>query len=294
MPLSSMTGFARHDGTFGSVRWYWEVRSVNSRGLDVRLRLAPGFDSLEPKVREAVSTAFNRGSLSISLSVQREATGPTLKVNEAALQQVLAAVEHVRAVTGAPPPSADGLLAIRGVLETDEGKNEEADLVLHAAMLESLATALAATTTARRAEGARLAAIVGEQVTEIERLATLVRESPSRRPDHIQSRLRDLVHRLVGANGGLDPERLHQEAVLAATRADVEEELKRLGAHIESARALLSESGPVGRRLDFLAQELNREANTLTSKAIDVEISRAGLALKAVIDQMREQVQNIE
>jgi uncharacterized protein (TIGR00255 family) len=295
MVLNSMTGFARADGANESVRWFWEVRSVNGRGLDVRVRLPQGYESLEPKVREAAAKRFARGSLTLNLNAQRETPTVEVRVNEAALAQVLKAVEEVRRQTGAPAPSAEGLLALRGVLDIVDS-SETAGLApeMTAAILSSLDDALAALAMDRAREGQRLNRVLTAQVDEIERLTQLVQSSPSRSPEAIRARLADQIARLLDSSSALDPARLHQEAVIIATRADVEEELQRLKAHVASARALFSEGGPAGRKLDFLAQEFSREANTLTSKATDVEISRAGLALKTVIDQMREQVQNIE
>lgn len=293
MTLNSMTGFARADGSVAGVRWYWEVKSVNGRGLDVRVRLPQGHDQLEPKVREAASKRFVRGSLTINLNAQRDTAAVEVRVNEAALAQVLRAVDEVRRLTGAPPPSADGLLALRGVLEVSEA-DSSLDEQVAGAMLVSLGEALDALQGSRADEGRRLTAVLSALIDEIERLTRTVQGSPSRTANAIQARLSDQVARLTAASPALDPVRLHQEAILLATRADVEEEIQRLTAHVASARALLSERVPAGRKLDFLAQEFNREANTLTSKAIDMDVSRAGLALKTVIDQLREQVQNIE
>lgn len=293
MTLNSMTGFARAEGAVAGVRWFWEVKSVNGRGLDVRIRLPQGHDQLEPKVREAAAKRFVRGSLAINLNAQRDTAAVEVRVNEAALAQVLRAVEEVRRLTGAPPPSADGLLALRGVLEVSE-TDGSLDQSMAAAMLSSLDQALDALQGSRADEGRRLTSVLSALIDEIERLTRFVQASPSRTADAIQTRLRDQVARLTDASPALDPARLHQEAILLATRSDVEEELQRLSAHVESARILLSERMPAGRKLDFLAQEFNREANTLTSKAIDMDVSRAGLALKTVIDQLREQVQNIE
>jgi uncharacterized protein (TIGR00255 family) len=293
MTLNSMTGFARADGSHAGERWYWEVKSVNGRGLDVRVRLPQGHDQLEPKVREATAKRLVRGSLTINLSTQRDTSAVEVHINEHALAQVLRAVEEVRRLTGAPPPSADGLLALRGVLEVTEADGAlDSDVAV--AMLASFDTALDALITARADEGRRLTVVLTSHIDEIERLTRLVQASPSRTPDAIRARLADQLARLTNASPALDPVRLHQEAILLATRSDVEEELQRLAAHVASARALLSESVPAGRKLDFLAQEFNREANTLTSKAIDMDVSRSGLALKTVIDQLREQVQNIE
>lgn len=295
MTLNSMTGFARTDGAHGGVRWFWEVRSVNGRGLDLRLRLPPGYDQIDPKARDAATKRFQRGSLTLNLTAQRETSGVVVKVNEAALAQVLRAVDEVRRLTGAPPPSADGLLALRGVLDvSDASETSGIDAEVLNAIVTSLDSALAALAEARAAEGQRLHAILSAQIDDIERLTRGVQASPARAPEAIRARMAEQVARLVETSSALDPARLHQEAVLLATRTDVEEEVQRLLSHVASARALLAEPGPVGRKLDFLAQEFNREANTLTSKAIDGEISRAGLALKTVIDQLREQVQNIE
>ena len=293
MTLNSMTGFARSDGSEKGVRWYWEVKSVNGRGLDVRVRLPQGHDQLEPKVRDAAAKRFVRGSLTINLNAQRDAAAVEVRVNEAALAQVLRAVDEVRRLTGAPPPSADGLLALRGVLDVSEADGSlDADVA--AAMFLSLESALDALALARAAEGQRLTSVLSAHIDEIERLTQFVRASPSRSVDAIRARLGEQVAKLLDASSAFDPARLHQEAVLLATRSDVEEELQRLTAHVDSARSLLSERQPSGRKFDFLAQEFNREANTLTSKAIDMDVSRAGLALKTVIDQLREQVQNIE
>jgi uncharacterized protein (TIGR00255 family) len=288
-----MTGFARADAQSGAVRWHWEVRSVNGRGLDIRLRLPPGLEAIEQRAREAVQRRFTRGSLGLTLTVQRSAGAAEIRLNEAALAQVLRAAERVRSLTGAPPALVEGLLAIRGVLEFAEPDDSGAE-ALHEAMLASLDEALSGVGRARATEGARLAAIVQDQLSSIERLTEEITNSPVRRPEAIRRRIAEQIARLTESHSALDPDRLHQEAVLVAQRADVEEELKRLTAHVAAARDLLSAKEPVGRRLDFLAQEFNREANTLCSKANDTEIVRIGLALRTVIDQMREQVQNIE
>jgi uncharacterized protein (TIGR00255 family) len=205
------------------------------------------------------------------------------------------AAQRIRELTDAAPPRADALIAVKGVLDVVEtAESPEGAAARIEALLKSLEEALGGLVQSRSAEGARLAAVLEAHISEIERLVGVVESSPSRTPAAIEARLKEQVGRLLDGANGLDPARLHQEAVLIATRADVEEELKRLRSHIGAARELLAEPGAVGRKLDFLAQEFNREANTLCSKANDVEITRAGLALKTVIDQMREQVQNIE
>jgi uncharacterized protein (TIGR00255 family) len=295
MTIMSMTGFARADGALGGLSWHWELRSVNGRGLDVRLRLPPGFDALEPRIREAVARRVVRGNLTVNLNVKR-ATGQTeIRLNETALKQVLAAVERLRATVPVAPPSAEALLNVRGVLELVEPEETEVEAAARSeAMMASLDAALDGMVEARGAEGGRLKAIVAQQVVEIEQLVAQVEGSPSRAPAAVRQRLKEQVGKLMETGTGLDETRLYQEAALLAARADVEEELKRLTVHVAAARALLSAKEPAGRRLDFLAQEFNREANTLCSKAVDPETTRAGLDLKAVIDQMREQVQNIE
>ena len=295
MTIKSMTGFARSDGAAGPLSWHWEVRSVNGRGLDMRLRLPPGHENLEPRVREAVSRRIVRGNVTINLNVRRSEGETRLRLNEGALAQVLVALDTLRTRLETAPPQAEALLAIKGVLEVVEPEEGEAEQQARtSALLAGLAEALDSMVGARAAEGAHLRAIVLEQIAAIERLVAAVAASPARAPEAIRQRLKEQVERLLATGATLDEGRLYQEAALLATRADVEEELKRLGAHIASARELLASRDPAGRRLDFLAQEFNREANTLCSKSTDPETTRAGLELKAVIDQMREQVQNIE
>ena len=295
MSIKSMTGFARAEGSHEGAAWHWEVRSVNGRGLDVRLRLPSGSELLEPKVREAVARHVTRGSLTISLTSEAGSGGQEIRLNERALTQVMQIADRLRDLTNATPPRVDGLIAIKGVLDIVEHQ-EDAELAAGRgeAMLKSLDGALIALVAARAAEGGRLASTLNGQLDEIERLVRVVQQSPARTREAIEARLKEQVSRLLDAGNGFDPARLHQEAVLLATRADVEEELQRLVSHISAARELVAENGAVGRKLDFLAQEFNREANTLCSKASDIEITRAGLALKTVIDQLREQVQNIE
>lgn len=295
MTLKSMTGFARQDGRTPNLAWHWELRSVNGRGLDVRLRLPPGFESLEPAIRDHIGKQLKRGSLSVSLAIARQSQPNQIRLNEAALEQVIAAAKRVCELTGAPPASAEGLLAVKGVLEVcDEAPDEDAIAQTQKAMLQSFVQALEDLIAARAQEGARLATVIAAQMTTVEALVGQIETSPARTPEAIAVRLKENVARLVEACDALDDARLHQEAVMLATRADVEEELRRLRMHIAAARELLAGPGPAGRRLDFLAQEFNREANTLCSKANDPQITKAGLELKVVIDQMREQVQNIE
>ncbi|CAN1721437.1 YicC family protein [Hyphomicrobium sp. 1Nfss2.1] len=296
MTIRSMTGFARAEGSLNGASWHWEIRSVNGRGLDVRLRFPSGLEYVEPRVREAVARHVTRGSVNITLVLDRAGSGAEIRLNETALAQVMQAAERIRNLTDAAPPRVDGLIAIKGVLDIIEQQDDtEQQAARTDAMLASLESGLASLVAARTAEGNRLASVLAEQLTEIARLVEVVRTSPARTPQAIEERLKEQVRRILDAGAGsFDPGRLHQEAVLLATRADVAEELQRLDSHIGAARELLADDGAVGRKLDFLAQEFNREANTLCSKASDIDITRAGLALKQVIDQLREQVQNIE
>ncbi len=296
MAIASMTGFGRSEGTCDGVSWVWEARSVNGRGLDVRLRLPPGNDAIELPVREAAGKRFVRGNVSATLTLERQANGGAVRLNEQVLTDILRAADRVAELTGGSRPDTAALLAIKGVLEQSDAGLEASDVRANRerVLIAGFEAAIGKLVDARRAEGARLDAIIRDQVTEIERLAASVRASPSRSVDAIRGRIKEQVARLVEASETLDKDRLHQEAILVATRADVEEELARLDAHVAAAREILSEPGAVGRKLDFLAQEFNREANTLCSKANAVDVTRLGLALKTVIDQLREQVQNVE
>jgi len=295
MTIKSMTGFARADGAAGNLTWHWEVRSVNGRGFDIRLRMPPGFEGLEPRIREILGKRVVRGSVTVNLGVRRTHGQAQIQLNETALRQVVEALEQLRRTVSVGPPSAEALLGIKGVLELVEPEENDAEVLARAeAMLASLSEAVQGMVRARSEEGSRLQAVVLDQLTTIEHLVATIERSPARAPDAIRQRLRDQVGRLMETGTTLDEGRLYQEAALLATRADAEEELKRLTAHISAAKELLASRDPAGRRLDFLAQEFNREANTLCSKSGDVDTTRAGLDLKAVIDQMREQVQNIE
>ena len=293
MKIKSMTGFARTEGSHGAMRWHWELRSVNGRGLDLRFRLPPGFDQIEPKLREAAQKRLVRGSVNATLSMQREEGAAAIRLNEAALMQAVAAADRAGELTGSARPPLEALLAIRGVLEVAE-PTDAGNAALLKPTVESFEAALDGLVAARATEGRRLGEILADQLGQIETLVATAANSPARSVEAIRARLAEQVARLVDASPQLDAARLHQEAALIATRADIEEEVKRLGAHIAAARELLVAAEPVGRKLEFLSQEFNREANTLCSKANAPEITRSGLGLKAVIDQLREQVQNIE
>ncbi len=296
MTISSMTGFARTDGVAEGVVWAWEARSVNGRGLDVRLRLPPGYEALEGPAREAAAKVLSRGNVNATLMIEKQSAVSGVRLNEAVLADVVKAARRVAELTGGAAPDTASLLGFKGVLEIGDNGVEDADIRARREkqVLAGFEAAVMKLATARRSEGDKLKAIILDQVAEVERIAAEVQASPSRSTDAIRNRLRDNIARLMEAGDGFDAERLHQEAVLIATRADVEEELARLRAHVTAAREIIAEKGAVGRKLDFLAQEFNREANTLCSKANAVDITRLGLALKTVIDQFREQVQNVE
>lgn len=295
MTLASMTGFARISGVHGELRWAWELKSVNSKGLDLRFRLPPGREALEPLLRAAIAKRITRGNVTINLSIQREGAAPQVRVNEEVLAAVIATAHALAQRIEAQPPTLDGILGIKGVMEVVETEETEAERdAANAALLAGFEAALAELVATRGREGGVIGGVLSDRVSEIEKLTRAAEASPARSPDAIRARLAEQVKELLGASSALDPERLHQEAALLAAKADVREELDRLHAHIGAARALLKNGGAVGRKLDFLAQEFNREANTLCSKSNDVAMTGIGLELKTAVDQLREQVQNIE
>lgn len=294
MGLASMTGFARAQGEAFGISWVWEVKSVNGRTLDLRLRLGPGFDALEPELRAGLAQRFRRGNFSASLAVTR-ATTPALRINREALAQLMALIDELTGEIEAAPPRLDGLLALRGVVETVEDEDEAIVAARCSEVLLSWAGALDRLAAARAEEGARIAQLLRGQLDEMGGLAAVAADCAAAQPAAICERLLAVVANLTGPDApALPEERVAQEVALLAARADIREEIERLRAHIHQAGDLLEEGMAVGRRLDFLCQELNREANTLCSKSADIELTRAGLALKAVIEQFREQVQNIE
>ena len=295
MALSSMTGFARCNGTSGAYAWAWELRSVNGKNLDLRLRLPPGWDAVEAPVRARTAEALSRGTIYGTLSARREGVAPLVRVNEPVLAAVLATLREVARRVEAAPARLDGILALKGVIEvTDQEESEEDRRAAELAVIGGFGEALAALAGMRRQEGAALAGVLGTRLDEVGRLAERAEAAPGRRPEAIRSRLAAQVAVLVDVSDRFDADRLHQEAILIASKADVREELDRLAAHVEQGRNLLAQGGAVGRRLDFLAQELQREANTLCAKSNDVELTNIGLELKSVVEQFREQVQNLE
>lgn len=295
MALKSMTGFARSDGRHGLHSWHWEARAVNGRGLDVRLRMPAGYEPIEQAVRDACKKRLARGNCSLTLSVQRDSGQTAARLNEDIFKQVVEAAEQARALVDAAPPTLDGLLSMRGVIEFTEAEEDESEQKAKLdAVLADFSSVLDSLIEARITEGEHLAKEISGQVDDVENLIGKIEKSPSREPDAIRKRLEEQIAQLLGEASQLDEQRLHQEAVLMAAKADVEEELARLKAHVAAARDLLESAEPVGRKFDFLTQEFNREANTICSKSNAPDITTAGLALKAVIDRIREQVQNIE
>ncbi|CAN5372587.1 YicC family protein [soil metagenome] len=295
MPLCSMTGFARIDGGGNGYRWTWELRSVNGKGLDVRVRVPPGFDALEIAVRERIAARLTRGNIQAGLTADHRAGTQRIRINEDALAEVVSAMERIGKRLTLQPPTLDSILAVCGVVENGEAEPDEAQrAALATAMLTDLDRAVTAIHADRSREGSAIGAVLAGRLDEIGRLTGAAEASPARTPAAIRARLAEQIALLLDAAPALDPDRLHQEAVLLATKADIREELDRLGAHVDAARALLEEGGPVGRRLDFLAQEFNREVNTLCSKSNDRSLTAIGLDLKAVVDQLREQIQNLE
>jgi len=291
--ISGMTGFGRSEGVGGGRCWTWEARSVNGRSLDMKVRLPHGFDALEPAVREAAKARFRRGSLQIGLSLRADEARAGLQIDEAFVRAVLAAGAPLVREGLVAPPRWDGVLALRGAFTAEPGGDAVGDEALTQAIAAGLEPALDALARARAEEGAALERLHTALLDDIAAAAAAARGLAALQPEALAERLRRKVALLAG-EAGVDPARLAQEIALLASKADVREELDRLDAHVAEARALLAAPEPAGRRLDFLSQELNREANTLCSKSSDLALTRVGLDLKTAIDQFREQSANVE
>jgi uncharacterized protein (TIGR00255 family) len=295
MALQSMTGFARASAELNGAAIAWEVKSVNGKGLEVRLRLPPGFERIEQPARQTVQKRFSRGNVQATLTVVQAGQQTQPVVNEEFLRVLAGLAGRLVQEFGVAPASADGLLALRGVLDAPEIiETDEVRAATDAVVLAAFDAALAGLEQARRSEGAALEAILRGHLDRIEALTRQAEADSSRDIVAIRQRLADQVRLLLDAANGLDETRLSMEAALLATKADIREELDRLAAHVASARALLSGGGPIGRKLDFLSQEFNRESNTLCSKSNAASLTTIGLELKAVVDQFREQLQNLE
>jgi uncharacterized protein (TIGR00255 family) len=293
LTIASMTGFARAEGETGGLAWAWEVRSVNGRGLDIRCRLPAGLDRLDPPARTEATRQLKRGNVSVNLSLSRAAGASPFQVDRNVLDQLLALQADLLGRIDRAPPRLENLLLIPGVLDRG-GLADAIDEKIEKALQAGFAQALNRLIAARAEEGGRLAQVLGGHLDEIEKLAAEAAGTAALRPDAVKERLKLQVQALLEAVPALPEERLAQELALLAVKGDVREELDRLAAHVAQARDLLEEGGAIGRRLDFLSQEFNREANTLCSKSQDVALTRIGISLKSVIDQFREQIQNIE
>jgi uncharacterized protein (TIGR00255 family) len=288
-----MTGFARATGEEDGRSWNWEIKSVNGKGLDVRCRLPQGAEFLEAGVRTQTAEKIKRGSISVSLTLRRDARVGQYRVNEELLRHLLDTASKVDEIY---QPRLDVLMNVKGVVEIAEEADEDDDQkrVRETKMLVDFGAALDALAAMRADEGRRLGVVLNGQIDDIERLTAAAAAMAENQPTAIQARLRAQLADLIGAAPALSEDRLIQEVALLATRADVREELDRLRAHIAAARQLVKDGNVVGRKLDFLCQEFTREANTMCSKAQDVDMTKVGIDLKTVIEQFREQVQNIE
>ena len=295
MALSSMTGFARHHGSSGSYAFEWELKSVNAKGFDFRMRLPPGWDDIEVSARKRATELLSRGTVYANLSVKRASATSSVRINDDVLASIMKVAGDISKKTGAAPPSVDGLLAIKGVIEVVEPESDEAELqAAKAAVAASFEQALQSLIEMRKREGAALGQILAQRMDDIEKLARQAEAAPGRKPEAIKARLAEQIAVLLETSDRFDPDRLSQEAVMIAAKADIREELDRIASHIAQTRELLAKGGAVGRRLDFLAQEFNREVNTTCSKSNDVELTNTGLEMKNVVEQFREQVQNLE
>lgn len=295
MALSSMTGFARSHDACGAYVFEWELRSVNAKGFDLRMRLPPGWDSVEPVTRKRATEMLARGTVYANLSVKRSDAAPTIRVNDDVLASVMRVAADLSARYAAPPPTVDGILAIKGVLEVSEPDDTEAERqAAETAVLKAFDQALAGLVDMRRREGASLQQILTARLDEIAELARRADAAPGRRAEAVKARLSEQIALLLDNSERFDADRLHQEAIMIASKADIREELDRIASHVAQARELIAKGGSVGRRLDFLSQEFNREVNTTCSKSNDLELTNIGLAMKNVVEQFREQVQNIE
>lgn len=295
MALSSMTGFARSHGVSGVYAWAWELKSVNAKGLDIRLRLPPGWDAVEAPLRARASEKLARGTIYANLTVTREGVAPVVRINEPVLEAVLATLAVLGTRVAAAPPTLDGILALKGVVEVvEQTEGEDERRAAEMAVVSGFVEALGGLVDMRRREGEALLRVLNQRLDEIAILTARAETAPARRPEAIRMRLAEQVATLLTVSDRFDPDRLHQEAILIAAKADIREEIDRLAAHVAQARQLMAQGGAVGRRLDFLAQELNRESNTLCAKSNDVDLTTIGLELKSAVEQFREQVQNLE
>jgi uncharacterized protein (TIGR00255 family) len=295
MALSSMTGFARSHGASGPYTFEWELKSVNAKGFDLRMRLPPGWDELEALAKKRAGELLSRGTVYANLTVKRTGAAQVIQINEDVLASIVRVAGELAARIDAVAPSIDGLLGIKGVIEVVEPEsNEDEDKAAKVAVAAALEQALNDLVQMRQREGATLGQILIQRMDEIEALAKKAEAAPGRKPEAVRARLAEQVAALLETSERFDADRLNQEALLIAAKADIREELDRIASHVSQAREMIGKGGPVGRRLDFLAQEFNREVNTCCSKSNDIELTNTGLEMKSVVEQFREQVQNLE
>ncbi len=288
-----MTGYARADGKTAGVAWAWEVKSVNAKGFELRLRVPPGFDALEIPARSRIAARIRRGTIQANLNLQRPQASQTVRINRENLKALIVVLAEIKVPDRLRPASLDGLLAIPGVVEQAD-RADRYDAMVADDMMAGLETALDRLVAMRSQEGGALGVVLLERLEAIARLTQDADQAPGRKADAVRKRLGQRISSLMAEIPPLDETRLYQEAILMAAKADVREELDRLMLHRAAAAALLADGGPVGRRLDFLAQELSREAGTLCAKANDGDLTLIGLDLRTQIEQFREQVQNLE
>jgi uncharacterized protein (TIGR00255 family) len=295
MALSSMTGFARSHGASGPYAFEWELKSVNAKGFDLRVRLPQGWDDIESFAKKRAADMLSRGTVYANLNLKRTGAVSTVRINEEVLASIVKVAAALAGRIDAVAPSIDGLLAIKGVIEVVEpDANEAEDKAAKAAAAAAFDQALLDLVEMRRREGETLGQILIQRMDEIERLAKNAEAAPGRKPEAIKARLAEQVAALLESSDRFDPDRLNQEALLIAAKADIREELDRIASHISQAREMIGKGGAIGRRLDFLAQEFNREVNTCCSKSNDLELTNTALEMKNVVEQFREQVQNLE
>jgi uncharacterized protein (TIGR00255 family) len=295
MALSSMTGFARSHGTSGPYAFEWELKSVNAKGFDFRMRLPPGWDDIEATIRKRSADLLSRGTVYANLTVKRTNAASVVRINEDVLASVLRVATDLSGKIDAVAPSIDGLLSVMGVLEVVEPETDEAaEKAAKSAAADAFEQALRSLVDMRNREGLARGHILSQRMSEIEGLAARAEAAPGRQPEAVKARLAEQIATLLESSDRFDQDRLNQEAILIAAKADIREELDRIASHVAQARELIGKGGPIGRRLDFLAQEFNREVNTCCSKSNDLELTNIGLEMKSVVEQFREQVQNLE
>ncbi len=295
MTLKSMTGFSRCQGANSEAQWTLELRSVNGKNLDLRLRLPTAMEQLDTEFRKRLTTSLARGNVTINLNLKKEQTTTRTELNQEAFKDLLAAAKTASDISGLPMPDLGTLLNTRNILkDVDREEAEDKTEELYKSILQDFNQALSELIKARAEEGANLSTAISEKLSLIKQLTQKAETLEERQPEAIKQKIRQNIDLLKDQTIELDETRLHQEAIMIASKADIKEELDRLIAHVAQAEELIVKNEPVGRRLDFLCQEFNREANTICSKANAKELTYIGLELKTVIDQLREQVQNIE